>query len=68
VISGFCEIGQNTFIGVNATLANNVSIGENNWVGIGVTITQSSGSNMLFNGEQSVPSKVPALRFFRVNE
>lgn len=68
VISGFCEIGENTFIGVNATLANNVTIGKNNWIGVGVSIVRNTAPNQLFNGEQTEPSKVPALRFFKVKE
>lgn len=33
VISGFCDIGESTFLGVNATLANNITIGKDNWIG-----------------------------------
>lgn len=66
VISGFCNIGQKTFIGVNATLANNVRIGEDNWVGIGVTIVKDTEANQLFRGEQPEPAKISATRFFKV--
>ncbi|MEI7842010.1 MAG: acetyltransferase [Gallionellaceae bacterium] len=68
VISGFCDIGRNSFIGVNATLANNVTIGEDNWIGIAVTIIHNTEPNQLFKGEQPVPAKIPALRFFKVKE
>ena len=68
VISGFCEIGRNSFIGVNATLANNVSIGEDNWIGPGVTITRSTEPNVLFSGEQPQAAKVSARRFFKLRE
>jgi len=68
VISGFCDIGLNTFIGVNATLANNVAIGEDNWIGVGVTIVRNTLPNQLFKGEQPEPAKISALRFFKVKE
>jgi acetyltransferase-like isoleucine patch superfamily enzyme len=38
VISGFCEIGEYSFMGVNATVSNNISIGNNCTVGAGAII------------------------------
>ncbi len=66
VISGFCTIGRNTFMGVNASVANNITIGEDNWIGIGVTIVRNTKPNQLFKGEQPEPTKISALQFFRV--
>lgn len=43
VISGLCDVGRNTFIGVNAALADKVTIGEDNWIGIGATIVNDTG-------------------------
>jgi len=68
VISGFCNIGRNAFIGVNATMANNVTIGEDNWIGIGVTIVKDTEANQLFKGEQPEPAKISSTRFFKVKE
>ena len=68
VVSGFCDIGRNTFMGVNGTLANNVTIGEDNWIGLGVTIVRNTAPNQLFKGEQSEPAKISPLRFFKVKE
>jgi len=68
VISGFCDIGRNTFMGVNATLANNLVIGEDNWIGLAVTIVRNTEPNQLFKGEQPDPAKISALRFFKVKE
>jgi sugar O-acyltransferase (sialic acid O-acetyltransferase NeuD family) len=66
VISGFCNIGPSTFIGVNATLANNVTLGEDNWIGPSVTIMRDTEPNQLFRTEQPEPAKVSAKRFFKV--
>ncbi len=68
VISGFCDIGRSTFLGVNATLANNVTIGEDNWIGLGVTIVRDTAANTLFSGVQPDPAEIPARRFFRLRE
>jgi sugar O-acyltransferase (sialic acid O-acetyltransferase NeuD family) len=68
VVSGFCNIGENTFLGVNCTLANNVVIGKDNWVGPGITLTQNTEPNALFGAVSPDPSRVSALRFFKVKE
>jgi sugar O-acyltransferase (sialic acid O-acetyltransferase NeuD family) len=68
VVSGFCDIGESSFLGVNCTLANNVAIGKDNWIGLGVTITRNTEPNQLFKGEQTEPTKVSALRFFKIKE
>ena len=68
VISGFCNIGPSTFIGVNATLANNVTLGEDNWIGPSVTIMRNTEPNQLFRTEQPEPAKVSARRFFKLRE
>lgn len=68
VISGFCNVGPSTFIGVNATLANNVTLGEDNWIGPSVTIMRNTEPNQLFRNEQPNPAKVSAKRFFKLRE
>jgi sugar O-acyltransferase (sialic acid O-acetyltransferase NeuD family) len=66
VVSGFCTIGENSFLGVNSTIANNVTIGRDNWLGPATTITQDTAAGALYRGEQPEPSRVSALRFFRI--
>lgn len=68
VISGFCNIGSGSFMGVNSTVANNVNIGEDNWVGLGATIAHDTSPNILFKGERSEPAKVGARQFFKLPE
>lgn len=68
VISGFCNIGCNSFMGVNAALANNVTIGEDNWIGLGVSIVKDTGPNVLFGGVQPEAAKISARRFFKLAE
>lgn len=66
VISGFCDIADNSFLGVNCTLANNVSLGADNWIGPNVTISRSTEEGMLFSASEVEPSRVSALRFFKI--
>jgi sugar O-acyltransferase (sialic acid O-acetyltransferase NeuD family) len=68
VVSGFCNVGRYTFLGVNATIANNVSIGEDNWIGLGATIAKNTASNTLFKGERAEPEKITARQFFKLPE
>ena len=66
VISGFCTIGEYSFLGVNATLANNVTVGRDNWVGPNVTLMKDTPDGSLFKTEQPEPARVSATRFFKV--
>lgn len=68
VISGFCDIGENSFLGVNSTLANNVNLGRDNWVGPGVTISRSTEPGVLFTLPGAEAARVSALRFFKIKE
>jgi UDP-3-O-[3-hydroxymyristoyl] glucosamine N-acyltransferase len=67
-ISGFCDVGENTFMGVNSTVGNNVTIGRDNWLGPDVTVTKDTPPDSLFKIEEVEPAKVGARRFFRVRE
>ena len=43
VISGHCRIGHSSFLGVNATIADKMTIGERNLIGPGAIIQKSTG-------------------------
>lgn len=66
VISGFCTLERNSFIGVNVSIGNNVHIAEDNWIGPGVVLTSDTEANQLYKVEKAIPSKVSAKRFFKV--
>ena len=68
VISGFCNVGQYSFIGVNATLANNVVLGRDNWIGPNVALMKDTEEGSIYRTEQPDPAKISALRFFKVRE
>ena len=66
VVSGFCQVGARSFLGVNATVANNVRIGCDNWLGPNTVLMQDSPDGALYRGEASQTSRVSAPRFFKV--
>jgi sugar O-acyltransferase (sialic acid O-acetyltransferase NeuD family) len=68
VLSGCCTVGDSCFLGVNCTIANDIKIGRDCWIGPGVMIKKDVPDNLLFAGQGSEPSEVPARRFFRVRE
>lgn len=41
IIGGFDEIGENSFIGINACMRNRIQIGNNSVVGMGAVVTKS---------------------------
>ena len=66
VVSGHCRIGRNSFVGVNATLADQVIIGPDNWIGPGTLITKDTAEGAMWRAESTAISAVGAKRFFRV--
>ena len=45
VVSGHCRIGERSFLGVNSTLANNVSVGKANWILPNTFISTDTGDD-----------------------
>jgi UDP-3-O-[3-hydroxymyristoyl] glucosamine N-acyltransferase len=68
VISGFCDIGENTFLGVNATLANNLTVGKDNWIGPNTPIMKSTVDGAFYKTKNAERADIAALDFFRVAE
>ncbi|MDR5834611.1 acetyltransferase [Caballeronia sp. LZ034LL] len=68
VLSGFSKVGGSSFLGVNASIANNVTLGADNWIGPGVTITADTEPNQLFPGAQPAAARVSTHRFFKLKE
>src|SRR5437868_4960954 len=53
VISGTCDIGENSFLGVNSTLANDITIGAYNWLGPDVVITRNTEPDTVWRPARS---------------
>jgi sugar O-acyltransferase (sialic acid O-acetyltransferase NeuD family) len=66
VVSGQCEVGDYTFIGVNSTLRDGISVGRGCFLGAGTLVLKSTGDGVLFATAATEPHKVPAARFFKL--
>lgn len=62
VISGGCEIGESTFIGVNATLRDHIKIGTSNVIGAGALILSDTEDNKVYMEKGTEVSRVPSTR------
>ena len=68
VISGYCEIGENTFVGVNCAVADKVKIARDNFIALGSVINKDTEENKIYRGNPAEASKISAKRFCRVAE
>ncbi|WP_323776780.1 acetyltransferase [Leisingera sp.] len=69
VVSGYCDIGARSFVGVNATFADNVKIGEDCFVGMAAAVNKSFDTpGQILNGNPAEPAKVSSYRYFRIKQ
>lgn len=54
VISGCCEIGENSFFGVNSTIRDETNIGKASLIGMGAIITKDTPEFSIWIGAKSV--------------
>jgi acetyltransferase-like isoleucine patch superfamily enzyme len=59
VISGYCEIGQSSFIGVNATFNDRVKVAHDNVIGSGALVTRDTEPGLVYVGSpaRALPGK-----------
>lgn len=62
VVSGGCNIGRFTFIGVNATLRDHLTIGQSNVIGAGVILLKNTEDYKVYIANATEVSKVPSNR------
>jgi sugar O-acyltransferase (sialic acid O-acetyltransferase NeuD family) len=55
VISGFCEIGASSFIGVNATFNDKVKIGQDGIIGSGAVVVRDTEPGKVYVGNPAKP-------------
>lgn len=66
VISGYCVVGSSSFLGVNATIENNVNIGVDNFIGARVLIQKNTELRSLYQESKTELSKINTHRLFKV--
>lgn len=68
VISGFCVIGAYSFLGVNATFNDNISLGKDNIVGSGALVVKPSDEGKLLVGAPARPAPKSSYEAFGVTQ
>ena len=68
VISGFCEIGECSFLGVNCTLADNVKVASDNFISMGAVVSKSTVYDGLYKGNPAEKHKIGAKRLCKVKK
>ena len=63
-----CSIKENCFIGVNASIADNVIIARDNFIALGSVINKNTEENKIYRGNPAVVANVSAKRFCGVDE
>jgi carbonic anhydrase/acetyltransferase-like protein (isoleucine patch superfamily) len=66
VISGFCEIGEYSFLGVNSTLADNVKVAMDNFISMGAVLSKSTEEDGLYKGNPAEKHKLSAKRLCKI--
>ena len=61
VVSGFVEIGEYSFVGVNATFADSVKVGRNCLIGAGALILKDTEERRIYRARGSKPEEFSIL-------
>ena len=68
VVSGYCEVGSNTFMGVNSSVANDVKIAPDNIIAMGAVITRHTEPRKVYKGNPGKPGEVDSFAVMKVKE
>ena len=68
VVSGYCEVGSNTFMGVNSSVANDVKIAPDNIIAMGAVITRHTEPRKIYMGNPGKASDKDSFRVMKVKE
>jgi carbonic anhydrase/acetyltransferase-like protein (isoleucine patch superfamily) len=68
VISGFCRVGERTFMGVNSCVADGKTIARDCVVGAGAVVVKDTAPRGVYVGNPAKPTGGDAFAAFRVPE
>jgi sugar O-acyltransferase (sialic acid O-acetyltransferase NeuD family) len=68
VVSGLCTVGTRSFIGVNAALANGVTIAPDNFIAMSASVNSSTEADGIYRGNPAERHRLSAKRFCKVPE
>jgi len=68
VISGFCEIGEYCFIGVNAAFADQIKVKHDCVIGMGATVTKNTQPGRVYVGNPAKPLEKTSYETFDLDK
>lgn len=68
VVSGLCRIGRFSFVGVNSTIADRITIARDCFIGAGCVITANTEPGKIYQAAPAQVAKVGSLRFMKVRD
>lgn len=68
VISGYCEIGESCFCGVNSCFADHIKVARDCLVGMGAVVNKDTEERKVYRGNPAKPSSVDSFTIFDVRE
>lgn len=68
VISGYCSVGRYSFMGVNSTVADKVTIAQDNFIALASVINKNTEADRIYRGNPAKASKITAKRYFKAKE
>jgi carbonic anhydrase/acetyltransferase-like protein (isoleucine patch superfamily) len=66
VVSGFCSIGEHSFLGVNSCVADYVRVAAYNYIAMGTVLNRNTEEDAVYSGNPADKSLVTARRFCKV--
>jgi len=66
IMGGMTKIGEQTFIGLNATIKDHIEIGEKNIIGAGTIILSNTAANSVFIPQVTKPIRITAEDFLNL--
>jgi sugar O-acyltransferase (sialic acid O-acetyltransferase NeuD family) len=68
VVSGLCRIQRFSFMGVNSTVADRVTVARDCFIGAGCVIAKDTEAGKIYHAAPAQPAKVGSLRFMKVKD
>ncbi|MCY6356044.1 acetyltransferase [Clostridium sp. ZS2-4] len=68
VIPGYCEIGENSFLGVNCTLVDTITVGKDCLIAAGAVVTKNTKDSQILKGNPAKPDVKSTIQYFGLEE
>ena len=68
MVSGYCEIGEYSFLGVNSTFNDKITIAKDNIIGSGALIVKDTEPGKLMMGAPAKPALKSSYEAFNVTQ